>query len=455
MPSQLGKFTLLRTLGSGANSKVKLGLDKDTGRYFAVKILKKNDPRLNDKFLELVMTEVQTMTHLNHPNIVNLIEYSGEGVVEKSNGKKENVIYIVLELATNGELFDYVASTGRFSEPIARYYFHQLINGLEYVHNKGITHRDLKPENVLYDAAFTLKIADFGFAAPIEGRDASGFNRTKLGTESYMAPEIHMRKPYQGPSVDLFASAIILFIMFTQHPPFTKAVPEDPFYRLLCANRADLFWKAHSKNKPAGAEFFSESFKNLITAMLQFDPAHRLSMAEVKAHPWFNGPVATIEQIHHEFDSRKKLIDRENEAKRAAKEDQKQKAATGGFVGGRRVYKKGAVNRSHGQEGEEQKYGLEECTRTIDEYIPIVAKNTEFFTTEKPEVVLEEMLAYFEEKCFKAQVVKDKYKIKLEILSEEISPLNLTINILKAGSDKYCVDFQKTFGDKLDFYKIY
>ena len=110
-----------------------------------------------------------------------------------------------------------------------------------------------------------------------------------------MAPEIHMRKPYTGASVDLFATAIILFIMYTQHPPFTKAEPNDPFYRLLCANRADLFWKAHSKNKPEG--FFSDEFKNLITSMLQFDPTHRLSMAEVNAHPWFNGPFATLDDI--------------------------------------------------------------------------------------------------------------------------------------------------------------
>lgn len=61
MPSQLGKYTLIRTLGSGANSKVKLGLDKESGDYFAVKILKKGDPRLDQKFLELVLTEVKTM----------------------------------------------------------------------------------------------------------------------------------------------------------------------------------------------------------------------------------------------------------------------------------------------------------------------------------------------------------------------------------------------------------
>ena len=196
MPSQLGKYTLIRTLGSGANSKVKLGLDKETGQYFAIKILKKGNPNLDIKFLSLVMTEVQTMSQLNHENIVNLVEYNKDGIVEKANGAKEPVIYIILELATGGELFDYVATTGKFSEKISRYYFQQLISGLEYVHNKGFSHRDMKPENLLFDHNFNLKIADFDFAAPISGRDGSGYSGTKLGTESYMAPEIHMKKPY-------------------------------------------------------------------------------------------------------------------------------------------------------------------------------------------------------------------------------------------------------------------
>jgi serine/threonine protein kinase len=146
---------------------------------------------------------------------VNLIEYSKDGVVEKANGHKEPVIFIALELATGGELFDYVATTGRFNENISRFYFNQLLEGLDYVHQRGVTHRDLKPENVLFDQFFNLKIADFGFAAPLAGKDGSGTCKTKLGTESYMAPEIHARKAYTGASVDLFACAIILFIMYT------------------------------------------------------------------------------------------------------------------------------------------------------------------------------------------------------------------------------------------------
>lgn len=75
----------------------------------------------------------------------------------------------------------------------------------------------------MLDAQYTLKIADFGFAAPTEGKDGSGYLTTKLGTMNYMAPEIHLKQPYMGQSVDLFAAAIILFIMVAQHPPFTTA----------------------------------------------------------------------------------------------------------------------------------------------------------------------------------------------------------------------------------------
>ena len=107
------------------------------------------------------------------------------------------------------------------------------MTGLDYVHKSGVTHRDLKPENLLLDRDYNLRIADFGFATQIDGtvKDANGnftgLCKTMLGTSSYMAPEIHLSQPYQGAQVDLFASAVILFIMVAGHPPFSEASPKD------------------------------------------------------------------------------------------------------------------------------------------------------------------------------------------------------------------------------------
>lgn len=201
----------------------------------------------------------------------------GNDTLHHPKKEKKVVNYIVLELAQGGELFDFVANSGRFNEKVARTYFHQLIDALKYLHSAGTAHRDLKPENIMLDQNFNLKVADFGFAAPTKGRDNSGLLRTQLGTRAYMAPEIHLGRPYSGQQVDLFAAAIILFIILSQRPPFASANPSDPHYQLLAAGRSDLFWGAHNEAE-AGNSIYSEDFKDLFVRMTSLNPKHRLSI---------------------------------------------------------------------------------------------------------------------------------------------------------------------------------
>jgi len=120
-----------------------------------------------------------------------------------------------------------------------------------------------------------------------------------------MAPEIHLKKAYKGQEVDLFAIAIILFIMVSGHPPFEKAKAGDRFYKFLNGNRDDVFWRTHSRNKQGG---YSDNLKNLLTTMWQPNASQRLTTANICGHPWMQEPVATIQEVQQEFGMRNEKI---------------------------------------------------------------------------------------------------------------------------------------------------
>lgn len=127
--------------------------------------------------------------------------------------------------------------------------------------------------------------------------------------------------------------------------------------------------------------------------------------------------------------------------------------ANGGFAAQRRVYRKGAVNRGEGEANEENKYDVEaKAQRQLDEYVDAIKSVTQFFTTEEPELVLEELEGYFGEKGYKVQVSPDKYKLKVGITSEKGELLHeANVLISKVEQGKYAVEFKRTQGDALEF----
>jgi len=224
----------------------------------------------------------------------------------------QDVILVVLELAQGGELFDFLTHAGSFDEMTARTYFRQLIDGVQFAHNQGVVHRDLKPENLLLDQIFVLKLADFGFAKIFSPVAQARTMFTECGTPGYMAPEMSTGKGYDPVTTDIWACGVILFIMIAGFPPFQSTTMSDWWFAKLVANKHHLFWAAHCRTAT-----FSEPAKDLINRILAPDSSKRLSLAEIRKHPWFDGPVIADAALFTEMSRRKNVVDTSKERKRA------------------------------------------------------------------------------------------------------------------------------------------
>merc|ERR1719411_873935 len=298
---KLDKYLVGETIGKGATSKVKLGKDERTGKTVAIKILTADGKSFDMKELK---KEIDVLKALDHENVVRLhdcfykVQYPGLG-------KNTTTTVMVLELATEGELFDFFMHTGKFNPPLARWFFKQMCAGLMYCHGKGIAHRDLKPENVLLGDGFKVKIVDFGFARSFKGPGGETKMTTALGTPGYAAPEILARQKYTK-NVDIFSLGVILFICIAGFPPFQEAKPNDWWFDKLTKKKFELFWKAHERTHK-----FSKNSKDLLLSMLAAKPAERISFEKIAGHPWVKEETFTQAQAVEVLKERKRKVDAE------------------------------------------------------------------------------------------------------------------------------------------------
>lgn len=447
--SRLDNFIVLRGLGKGATAKVKAVQDPTTQQVFAAKILKNQGEALSARFREVVQNEMSSLNRIQHPNVVNLINANENGVYVKKNGSMYNCMYMVIELCPNGELFDILFQSGKFDEKTTRFYFRQMIEALEACHNSGIAHRDMKPENVLFDENFNLKISDFGFSIILSGRDGSGQLNTHLGTEGYMAPEIHLRKPYAGETVDLFATGIILFIMFSQNPPFTKAIPNDPYYRLL-SSRDDRFWQLHSRNK--SPTFYSADFKSLITSMLALEPSQRLTIQAIKQHPWYNGPMSTAQEIGAELKSRRLRI--VEAAERAKEQRMKMSGNRPGIV-----YQSGKFFRGDTSDLGDMSLSFsvppeDLVARPLPSDFSIVNKYTQLLTGLHPQeimTIISHCLSNAEAEC---EISNENYEVTARVVTETDS-VSFKVSIYEARDSLSVVAFSLLKGNHFELMSIF
>ena len=244
---RIDSYTLGQTLGKGLTATVKRAVTQ-SGRHCALKIFRRDAEGMDEHLMRYLEAEVEATIGLQHKHILQLSAFERESYWHRKDGSVVPVCYIALELAQGGELFDYIASSGPLADPLIKYYFRQILQGVFYLHSQGFAHRDLKPENILLDANYNVKLADFGFATPLSGRKGLGRSNSLIGTPGYIPPEAMENKSYQGQTSDVFALGVILFIMKAGYQPFKAANKLDENYALLARNRADLFWAEHSKH---------------------------------------------------------------------------------------------------------------------------------------------------------------------------------------------------------------
>ncbi|KAL6847289.1 hypothetical protein ACP4OV_023142 [Aristida adscensionis] len=243
------RYELVRDIGSGNFGVARLMRNRASGELVAVKYIDRGD-----KIDENVQREIINHRSLRHPNIIRFKEV----ILTPTH------LAIVMEYASGGELFARICSAGRFNEDEARFFFQQLISGVSYCHSMQVCHRDLKLENTLLDGSTAprLKICDFGYS---KSSVLHSQPKSTVGTPAYIAPEVLLKKEYDG-KVGGY--------------PFED--PEDPknFRKTI--------------QKILGVQYtipdyvhISPECQDLISRIFVATPETRITMPEIKNHPWF------------------------------------------------------------------------------------------------------------------------------------------------------------------------
>jgi serine/threonine protein kinase len=252
-------YVLGCTIGSGATGKVKRATHRITGQPYAVKMIPKS--RFTKTDLEQkTHREIALMRLLDHPHVLKLHEAC----------ESARHIYMILDLAPHGQLFDLIVSCERLEPMVAFQYFREIIYGIDYLHSHGICHRDLKPENLLLDCFDHIKIADFGFARWMQ----TDKQTTACGSPHYAAPELVSGARYDGKAADIWSCGVILYTLLAGYLPF-----DDPSCRGVIARVKSGRYKMPG--------FFPPDAQDLVAKILMRDPAKRITMRDIIAHPAF------------------------------------------------------------------------------------------------------------------------------------------------------------------------
>lgn len=259
----LADFDIGKPLGRGKFGNVYLGREKRTQAVIALKVIFKRQVEKHN-VLKQLKEEVEIQARLKHPRVLRLYGYFHD----------EKRVYLVTELAPNGELFKLLQKEKQFDEPQVARWVGQIADALAFLHRHHVIHRDIKPENILLDADNNAKVADFGWST-VTAHKRSTF----CGTLDYLAPEM-LGESYDH-RVDIWSLGVLMFELLVGKAPFDAPETEQTQLRI----RSDEV--AFPEDGTLSAEA-----RELLLALLQKKPDRRLSLQAVLDHPWIKRHTA-------------------------------------------------------------------------------------------------------------------------------------------------------------------
>ena len=315
--ASISDYDIICELGNGSYGKVILAKNKYEGKQFAIKAIKKSLLNQFDKQYE-VHVEKYCLAHLSHPNIIKF---------NKAFQDKKH-LFFVLEYCKNKDLGKLIQRVGTFSFKLAQYYAAEILSAISYMNKCGIYHRDIKPENIAVDEDMHLKLCDFATAnmvgkyfdtkimnfvdisqkdyqeavqnaksnesknnvnnyVLIGGHKIMNLTEQFVGTPEYISPEVlEYKYDLIGPSVDIWAFGVILYLFFVGKTPF-KGENDDETLNNIRNVKYSFEFEKKNINMPKEA-------KDLIEKILIKDPRKRIGFGskdykEIKEHPFFKG----------------------------------------------------------------------------------------------------------------------------------------------------------------------
>ena len=264
--SLFDKYEVKQKIGKGKFGLVKCGLNKETKKPVAIKIMAKKNMDKSD--LELAKVEIDILKIGQHPNIIKLYDIY----------ENESYIYIIMEYCSGGDLLSYFEyHEYELPETKVCEIIHKLSMAIYYLHSYGIVHRDLKPENILMtdlSPQADIRLLDFGLSKIIGNEEKC---TEPYGTLSFVAPEVLQGKPYDK-SVDLWSIGIITFLLLCGYLPFDDKHSEREIARQTIQDPVPFEEKIWERYSPEA--------KTFVDGLLQKKPEKRYSIKEVLEHPW-------------------------------------------------------------------------------------------------------------------------------------------------------------------------